>query len=442
MGIKSPEKHAAANRTATESVTKRAATVFPGATIGSFLLPLELAVVAARGEGSHIWDVDGRRYIDYLIGSGPLILGHAHPAVVEAIREQAALGTTYYALNERIVDLAQALLEVFPADSQIKFTSSGSEATFYAMRLARAYTGRSLIVKFAGAYHGHNDYAMREAWPRPWSFDQAPTTSSAGIPEAVSATVLVAPFNDLTAVESLFSSHGPDIAAVIMEPYQRFLEPEEGFLPALEGMAHQNGSLLIADEIVTAFRFSYGLSQPRYGFTADLTALGKIIGGGLPLAAVAGKREIMAFGDFGRRGRDDFAYWSGTLNGNALAAAAGLATLRELRRPGVYERLDRLGANLRVSLHEAMVSESIPHRIFGHGATFHVLISSPDQVRNAADVAAADGERTKRFGQELIRNGLLVNPGLKAYVCLATTEDDLALSATAFASAAAVIRGN
>lgn len=399
----------------------RADRVFPSGALGTFLLPDVVNFSVERGSGSHVWSSDGIEYIDYVLGSGPMIVGHAHPAVNEAIATQASSGTTFYTLNEPAIELAERILEVFPPDSRILFTSSGSEATFYAMRLARAFTGRERVIKFAGAYHGHQDYAMPAAFASPAERPARP--ASAGIPAAVAATTSVAEFNDLASVEAIFRAHPGEVAAVIVEPFQRVMEPIEGFLPALVELCHANDALLIADEVVTGFRFHYGMAQQVYGFTADLTAMGKIIGGGLPMAAVAGRAGVMALADARKRTAENYVYASGTLNGYALGAAAGLATLDILRAPGAYERLNDAGERLRSGLREAAAGRHAT--VIGRGPMFHILFGAPPAIRTSADLAKVDRPAGVRFGTELVRRGILVNPQQRSYVSLAHTDDDL-----------------
>jgi len=418
---------------APSSLLDRADRVFPSGALGTFLLPEAVDFAVARGAGAHVWSSDGTEYIDYVLGSGPMIVGHAHPAVNEAIATQAKAGTTYYTLNEPAIELGERILDVFPQDSRILFTSSGSEATFYAMRLARAFTGRERIIKFAGAYHGHQDYAMPAAFASAAEGPAKP--ASAGIPAAVAAATSVAEFNDLESVKAIFEAHPSEVAAVIVEPFQRVMEPIDGFLSRLEELCHANGALLIADEVVTGFRFHYGPAQQVYGFTADLTALGKIIGGGLPVAAVVGRADVMALADARKRTAPNYVYASGTLNGYALGAAAGLATLDILSAPGAYERLNDVGERLRSGLREAARSRSRQATVVGRGPMFHILFDAPPTIRTSADLAKVDRATGVKFGTELIRRGVLVNPQQRSYVSLAHTDEDVEVTTRRFAEA-------
>jgi glutamate-1-semialdehyde 2,1-aminomutase len=421
-----------------DDLLRRADRAFPSGALGTFLLPSEVDFVVARGKGAHVWSIDGTEYVDYVLGSGPMILGHAHPSVTDAIARQAAEGTTYYALNPVAIELAERVLSVFPTGQKVLLTSSGSEATFYAMRLARAFTSRSGVIKFAGAYHGHQDYAMPDAFT-PTKAGQSPKAASAGVPQAVAATTYVAEFNNLDSVESIFADHAHDIAAVIVEPYQRVLEPDPDFLVNLTKLAHDHGALLIADEVVTGFRFRYGTAQQEYGFEADLTALGKIIGGGLPVAAVVGRSDVLALADARRRAAENYVYASGTLNGYALGAAAGVATLDELRAPGAYERLNALGEKIRVSMRDQISTLHVAAQVVGHGPMFHVLFGVTEAPRTTADLAVADRGAGARFGAELIRNRVLVNPLQRSYVSLAHTDEDIEFTIAAIGRALTVV---
>jgi len=329
------------------ALLEAAARLLPGGVLGSARFPDELAFVIERGQGSKVWDLSGREYIDYLLGSGPLVLGHSHPAVVAAVRAQLERGTTYYAVNEPVIRLAEELCRAVPCAEQVRFTSTGSEATFFALRAARAWRQRERIMKFEGGYHGSHDYALMSSTPRSPKAFPAATPDSAGIPHVLEGEVLIAPYNDLATVEALLAVHADSLAAVIVEPFQRLIPPQPGFLPGLRKLTTRYGIALVFDEVVTGFRFAWGGAQEFYGVVPDLAAYGKIIGGGFPLAAVCGRREIMQNFDPRLDGTPDFISQIGTLNGNPIAAVAGLATLAELRTPGAYARLHATGKTLR-----------------------------------------------------------------------------------------------
>ncbi|MGH7264244.1 MAG: aspartate aminotransferase family protein [Candidatus Rokuibacteriota bacterium] len=397
--------------------------MFPGGALGTFLLPVDQDFVVARGEGSRVYDADGRAYIDYVLASGPMILGHGHPAVVEAITEQATRGTSFYGLNAPAIELADEIVRAVSSAEQVRFCGSGAEATFYGLRLARAHTGRSKVLRFEGAYHGHHDYGMVGA--------------SAGIPPALQAEVLTAPFNDAETARRLIRAHRESLAAVIVEPLQRVMSPQPGFLEALREAASDVGAVLVFDEVVTGFRLAYGGAQARYGVTPDLTALGKIIGGGLPLAAVCGRREIMAHADARTKG-PGYAYVSGTLSGNALAAAAGLAVLRELRHPGVYERLHAIGETVRSGLREIVKRRSLAAQVVGEGPLFNVILTDRPILSQRA-LETADRDRSARLGRELLARGLYINLAAKGYMSLAHTDPDLDETLTIFDASLAAI---
>src|SRR3989440_3386347 len=303
----------------------------------------------ARGEGARIWDVDGRSYLDFLGSWGPLILGHAPKAVVEAISEAARRGTSYGAPTPLEVEMAEAITAAYPSIELVRLVSSGTEAAMSAIRVARGATGRPLLVKFDGCYHGHADSLLVKAGSGGATFS---IPDSGGVPAPLAALTLSVPFNDLDAVQALFRARGDAIAAVIVEPVagnMGVVAPLPGFLEGLREITHAHGAVLIFDEVITGFRVAYGGAQALYGVRPDLTCLGKIIGGGLPVGAYGGARQLM--GQVAPLGP---VYQAGTLSGNPVAVAAGLATLRELSRPGAYERLESLGAALEAGIEHAI----------------------------------------------------------------------------------------
>src|SRR6266550_5647967 len=274
------------SETAQEIVAK-AKRVLPGGTFGNFAAE----VVIREGKGGRVWDENGTEYIDYLLGSGPMLVGHAHPEVTEAAQAQIAKGTTFFANNRYGIELAEAIVGAVPCAEQVRFVSTGSEADLYAMRAARAFRKRDKILKFEGGYHGMSDYSLMSLAPkRPGNFPQ-PIPDSAGIPKSVRDEMLIAAFNDLEMVESLIKEHKDELAGVIVEPFQRLLPPKPGFLQGLRRVTQEHGIPLIFDEVVTGFRFAYGGAQEYYGVTPDLCTLGKIVGGGFALAAVAGRAD-------------------------------------------------------------------------------------------------------------------------------------------------------
>jgi glutamate-1-semialdehyde 2,1-aminomutase len=381
----------------------------PGGVLGTFALPAGREVVIERGEGSLVWDVDGKEYVDFVGGSGPMILGHAHPEVVDAVLAQVRRGTHYYVTTEAAIAFADKLVSAIPCAEEVKLTSSGAEATLYAMRMARAHTGREKVLRFAGSYHGHNDYAA--------------IGTSAGIPAAITDTVVTAPFNDLEATAALVERHRGELAAIIVEPLQRIVSPREGFLRGLRELATEAGAVLIFDEMVTGFRLAWGGGQERYGVTADLATYGKVIGGGFPMACVAGPSEIMQLANPRAKG-DRYVFFSGTLNGNPTGATAGLATLGVLERPGTYERLESLSERLRSGLRRIAEGLPYPLQIVGEGALVGLVFAEGDPL-DASTSARSDKARTVALEAELMRRGFLTNLASKLYVATSHTEEQM-----------------
>ncbi len=410
-----------------------AARRLPGGALGSARFPDELAFVVKRGRGSKVWDMSGREYIDYLLGSGPMILGHSHPAVVAAVRDQLENGTTYFMVNEPIIMLADELCRAVPCAEQVRFTSTGTEATFFALRAARAWRKRDRVMKFEGGYHGSHDYALMSSSPRSPKAFPAATPDSAGIPHVIDAEVLIAPYNDLATVEALLAVHADSLAAVIVEPFQRLLAPQPGFLPGLRALTARYRIPLIFDEVVTGFRFAYGGAQEYYGVIPDLAALGKIIGGGFPLAAVCGREEIMKAFDPRLDGTPDFVAQVGTLNGNPVAAVAGLATLAELRKPGAYARLHQTGRTLRDGLADLARRSGLPAQVIGETTVFDIVFSDRPLTDYRA-MLTADGALLKAFNAECLQRGI-VKGREKLYVSLAHTEQDVARTLETFEAA-------
>src|SRR5215467_2997778 len=424
----------ARTRSSEESrLMEMAAQRLPGGVLGSSRFPDDLGFVVKRGSGGKLWDVSGREYIDFLLGSGPMILGHAHPAVVAAVREQLENGTTYFLVNEPVIKLADELCRAVPCAEQVRFTSTGSEATFFALRAARAWRKREKIMKFEGGYHGSHDYALMSSSPKAPKAFPAATPDSAGIPHVIEGEVLVAPYNDLATVEALLAVHADALAAVIVEPFQRLLAPQAGFLAGLRALTTRYQIPLIFDEVVTGFRFAYGGAQEYYGVVPDLCALGKIIGGGFPLAAVAGLTDIMAHFDRGAVGDDGFLMQVGTLSGNPVAAAAGLATLEILRRPGAYENLFATGRELMGALTELLRRHGVTAQVTGEPPLFDAVFSG-EPVRDYRGTLRGNADMLRRFNSLLRERGILKGEQ-KYYVSIAHTPDDVRRTREAWASA-------
>lgn len=404
---------------------QRAEHYLPGSCLGMMALPADLRMVMVQGQGSKVSDASGREYLDYMLGSGPLLLGHAHPRVVEAVQRQAARGATFFALNEPAILLAEQLVQAIPCAEAVRFQTTGSEATFAALRLARAWTGRDRVLKFEGGWHGGHDLGQLSGAPvRLLSFPE-PVPDCDGIPAGACRDVLVAPFNDLEATEAIITQHGQELAAVIVEPLQRSLRPEPGFLDGLRQLTHKHGIVLVFDEIVTGFRLAWGGAQERYGVVPDLACFGKVIGGGYPVSAVAGRKDLLQLADPGQKGSGKYCFVSGTLTGNPVACAAGLATLEVLHQPGAYERLETLGQRLAQGLRRAGVEAGVPLQVLGEGPVLQVYFTDRQPLRNHRDLFRADRNRAVRFGQELIRRGIYCTPGGKLYLSLAHSDEEI-----------------
>lgn len=420
--------------TVSQSVQKqwveRAKVVLPGGGFGNF----DPSVVIREGHGARVWDQDGKEYVDYLIGSGPMILGHDNTEVVEAIQEQAGKGLTFFASNAYGIELAEVICQAVPCAEKLRFVSSGGEADMYAMRLARAHTGRDFILKFEGGYHGMSSDALISVYPD--RFENYPNglPDSAGIPEGVREGIYVAPFNDSDFIRQFLDEHGERIAGVIVEPLQRLIPPEPGFLQVLREETAKHGIVLIFDEIVTGFRLAYGGAQEKYGVVPDLCTIGKIVGGGLPLATVAGNADIMAHFDKSAVGKEGFTLQIGTLSGNPLAAVAGLKTLEILRREGSYETLRKYGTTIAGFLREALDKTGLDYQIVGDPVLFDVVFTK-HTIKAYRDVLRGDAGLSGRFNAELRRQGIFKSPG-KIYPCLALSSDDLSWTQKAIEVAA------
>jgi glutamate-1-semialdehyde 2,1-aminomutase len=421
-----------------QELLRDATNLLPGASLGSFYIPEKDDLVVDRGKGSRVWDVAGRELIDYILGSGPMVLGHAHPAVVAAVQAQIERGATFYALNQPAIRLADAIVKAAPCAEAVKFCGAGAEATFYALRLARAATGRDKILKFEGGYHGHHDYALMSTWPKRLDPFPAAWPDSAGIPQSVAGHVLIAPFNDLATTVSIIERHRDDLAAVIVEPLSRMLEPVPGFLQGLREVTRRLGVVLIFDEVVTGFRVAWGGAQELYGVVPDLACYGKIIGGGLPIAAVAGTRDLIELANPRKKGAPDYVYMSGTLNGNPVSAAAGLATLHELEKPGAYDRLRAVGDRLRGGLRAIASRLGLPAQVLGQGPLANIYFTS-EPVLDYRSSLKSDSRIIQQLGSELLARGVLTNLAAKMYLSLAHTDGDIDTTLQAFEDSLKVI---
>ena len=382
------------------------ARLLPSAVLSSSFSP-DHAMVVASASGARIRDASGNEYIDYLMGSGPLLLGHAHPAVVEAVRHQAEKGSSFLIANEKTIELAEAIAECVPCAEKICFNNSGSESTFFALRIARAFTGREKFMKFEGGFHGMHDYAlMSNQWTSEPADFPAPTANSAGIPRAIEDQVLIGPWNDLETSARLIEEHAGELAAVIVEPMQRSFPPEPGFLEGLRELTQRHGIALIFDEVVTGFRLALGGAQEYYGVVPDLAAVCKGIASGYPISVLCGRADMMEHADPRRLAKGDHVRMTGTFSGNAIACAAALATLGELRREGTYTGLFAQGQKLMDGLGQALGRAGIPHCVSGEPPAFQPWFG-PEVVTNFRQAAAADPVLGARFGSLLVDHGIL-----------------------------------
>ena len=409
---------------------EKAARLLPGGNTGNMTVREDLSFLVREGRGSHIWDVSGNEYVDWLMGSGPMVLGHAHPSVVEAVVKAVGQGSTFFATNEKAVLLAEELVKAIPCAEKVRFTTSGTDACFQAMRAARSYRKRDKVLKFEGGFHGTSDYALMSVTPpAAEEFPQA-VPSSAGIPRAVQELMLIAPFNDLETASAIIDAHHDELAAVIVEPLQRVLAPRPGFLQGLREVTARHDIPLIFDEVVTSFRLAYGGAQEYYGVTPDLCAVGKIMGGGYPLAAVTGRSDILSVYDQDVAGSDSYINQIGTLNGNPIACAAGLATLAELRKEGAYERLRDTGSRLRRALVDICAQNGVEVQMCGEDAIFDVYFTG-QPVASYRDGLSADGRMMARFNAGLLERGILKS-GQKFYPSLVHTDEDVEKTISAF----------
>ena len=362
---------------------------------------LEEPFFVRRAAGAHLEDAEGRRYLDWVMSWGPLVFGHADPEVVAAVQAAAADGTTFGAATEREVELAEEIVDAVPSIDLVRLVSSGTEAAMSAVRLARGFTGRSRLLKFSGCYHGHSDALLASAGS---GLATLGIPSSPGVPAGATADTVVCPFNDLAALAEALERHEDELACILVEPVAAnmgVVPPGEGFLEALREACDRTGALLVFDEVITGFRLARGGAQGVFGITPDLTVLGKIVGGGLPLAAFGGRRDVMS--ELAPAGP---VYQAGTLSGNPLATAAALVTLRRLRDPAVYERLEQSGAELERGLVEAAGGAADVQRV---GSLLTVFFSS-GPVRNFAEASESDTERYGAFFRHLLDAGVYVAP--------------------------------
>ena len=411
----------------------------PGGNTGNLHFNPEQDFLISGGKGSHVWDVSGNEYVDWLMGSGPMLLGHAHPHVVEAVIKTVEQGSTFFANNDKAVMLAEALVEAVPCAEQVRFTTSGTDACFQAMRICRAFTGKEKVLKFEGGYHGSSDYALMSVTPSAsLEFPQS-EANSGGIPRAIADLMLIAPFNDLSTTETIMQAHHQEIAAVIVEPMQRIIAPQPGFLQGLRELTSRYNIPLIFDEVVTSFRLSYGGAQEFYGVTPDLCSVGKIMGGGYPLAAVLGREDIMSVYNRGEVDSDTFVSQVGTLNGNPVACAAGLATLEVLRDDtDAYQRVHGAGAALRNAMEELCEENGIRCRAAAK-TPCSTSVSPTERFPNYRDTLTATLDACQAHAG-LLERGVLKG-GQKYYPSAVHTDEDVERTIEAYRQVVPTLRG-
>jgi glutamate-1-semialdehyde 2,1-aminomutase len=403
----------------TNELVEQAKRVLPGGSFGN--MPAE--VILKEGRGGRIYDEAGKEYVDFLLGSGPMFIGHAHPDVTAAVQAQLPLGTTFFGNNRHGIALAEAIVDAVPCAEQVRFVCSGTEADLYAMRAARAFRKRDKILKFEGGYHGMSDYALVSLAPKnPGNFPRG-SLDSAGIPKSVVDEMVVAAFNDMEMVESLIEEQKDELAGVIVEPFQRLIPPKPGFLQALRAVTAKHGIPLIFDEVVTGFRFAYGGAQEYYGVTPDLCTLGKIVGGGFALAAIAGRADIMKHFDRLAMTDEDFIFQVGTLSGNPVAAVAGLATMQVLKQPGTYDKVFEAGRELMGTLTELIQKAGLKAQVVGEPPLFDIVFTD-HPIKDYRDTLKGDTAMLKRFNQHLRARGIMKGES-KYYVSVAHTRADL-----------------
>ena len=419
-----------ATRTDTDTLSQRelfeiADRVLPGAGLGSYSLADDIRLIYSHGKGSRLWDVDGNEYIDYVGGAGALILGHSHPSVVKAAQAQFERGAHMFgSLNDVAIALAERLVNDIPCAEKIAYATTGSEATAYAMRLARAFTGRSKILKFEGAYHGNHDYAIVSTFPKETGGYPQGAADSAGQPEATISTMLICPYNDLDTLRKIVAEHHADIAAIFAEPVQRIIPAETGFLQGIRKICDEYEILFVLDEVVTGFRLGYGGAQQWYDIKPDLSTHGKVVGGGGPLSCIAGRADVIDLSDPKLKGQPGYAYFNGTLHGNPVAAAATMAMLDELGKPGVYERLNGFADDLCRETQLVLDRHGIP-AIAEHTGSLWQILFMDKTPRNQADILAGDQVSMRKLDSLLMKQGQYVLPGVRRFVSTVHTGEDL-----------------
>jgi glutamate-1-semialdehyde 2,1-aminomutase len=402
-----------------DTLQARALEAFPaGISNGEFGLPADDLIVLERGKGARLWDAQGREYLDFSLGWGSCLVGHACPEVVEAVVKQAPNGSNFAYLNTQVLKLAEEIRRISPAARHLRFCASGTEATMYCQRVARAFMGRPKLLKFEGAYHGANEAGVTSLFPSKRLDFPQPEHTSAGTP-SVDRELLVAPYNDLETTVDIIRRHKHELAGVIMEPLQRCTPPKPGFLEGVRKACDESGILLIFDEVVTGFRLAYGGAQEYYGVIPDLVAYGKALGGGYPIGAFGGRSDIMDLVNEHHIGSDHYVWMASTLGGNPVSTAAANAALSVLRRPGTYEKLRATGEKFREQLRRVLRDRQVrAAQVIGDGPLAQVVFSD-QPVFDYRSTAKGDKARGKKLMYGLFRRGVFINPmGTKLYLSI------------------------
>ena len=404
------------------SLEERSLAAFPGGSNGEFNLPPEMTLVISHGQGCELWDGNGRHFLDFSMGWGSVLVGHAHPKVVEAVQRRAPMGSNFAYVTEDSLQLAEEILRISPACDRLRFCASGTEAMMYCQRLARAFTGRDKILKFEGAYHGANEIGVTSLFPSaPPPFPE-PDPSSAGIESIVRDDVLVAPYNNLERTRQTIIDHAPDLAAVIVEPLQRCTTPKPGFLEGLREVTRAQDVLLLFDEVVTGFRLAYGGAQEYYGVIPDLVGYGKALGGGYPIGAFGGRGEIMDLVREDGLGSERYVWVASTLGGNPISTSAARAALSVLAGDGVYAHLHGIGDYLREGLRKTLNDRRIAAQVIGDGPLAQVVFSD-QPVFDYRSTLRGDRKAARALMLNLFSRDIFLNPmGTKLYLSVAHDE--------------------
>ena len=405
-----------------KNIKDRALQAFTGGiSNGEFGIEAEDILVIERGKGCRLWDTSGREFIDFSMAWGSCLVGHGRPEVVNAVSKQAPMGSNFAHLNNHVLELAEEIQSISPAAEKLRFCASGTEANMYCQRIARGYTKRKKILKFEGAYHGADEIGVTSLFPKKMLEFPLPEPTSAGVLD-VNNLLLVAPYNNLQATHQIIEQHKHEIAAVIIEPLQRCIPPEEGFLEGVRSICTDNDLLLIFDEVVTGFRLAYGGAQEYYGVVPDMIAYGKAMGGGYPIGAFGGKKEIMEMVNEHRIGGDNYVWMASTLGGNPISSIAALAALSVYKQPKTYERLHQLGKYLRQGMRKVLSQRQLKGQIIGDGPLAQVIFTE-EPALNYRAINKGNKELVRKILLSLFRKGVFLNPmGSKLYLSIAHNE--------------------